>query len=119
MERNWYFISLIVLVGILLAVDITYGILLGSFSSLLRATGHLALLIVLIVKHAEVKFSIALWAWVMLIILPAVYPIIAGLFLISGFMEGIEMNKLVREIVWIILGIFILLLNRNNKFSLR
>ena len=119
MQRNWYHIGLIIVAIVIFLWDLFYGILLGSSSSLMRSVGHLALIILLIMKHSETRFSITLWAWVMLIILPAVYPVISGLFLVSGYLEGIDINKLFKDLVWMFIGIVILVLNRRNKFSLK
>ena len=117
MQRNWYQIGLLIVAIVIFFWDLFYGILLGSSSSLIRSVGHLALIILLIIKHSEIKFSITLWAWVMLIILPAVYPGISGMFLLSGYTEGIDQNKLFKDLVWILIGIIILVLNRRYKFS--
>lgn len=113
-----YYNGLLALTIFLFLSDLIYGLLLGSSTSLIRSTGHLAFLIVLIRKHSEIKFAISLWSWVMLIILPAIYPVIALLFIVSGNIAGVEMNKLTKDLIWIIIGSGILLLNHRNKFSL-
>ena len=117
-KYSHYLLFFKILVSTLLVLDAVYGLVLGSVNSLIRCAGHVALIILLMIEHRDIKFVINLWAVVLLILLPMIYPGIAFMYLISDNSAAIDLNKLLVKFAWILLGLGIVLFNNSKKVVL-
>ncbi len=104
-----------ILVSILLVIDILYGLVLGSSTSLIRSVGHIAIIILLMINHRDIRFVVNLWALVLLILIPLIYPGIAAMYFLSDNVTAIDTRKLMIKLGWVLLGLGILVINNSKK----